>query len=185
MTVSKYSNKSVNFPKKSIVLGAYLLLVTHSYSSLALSYYLEALPVYAPENPDSLDTSTFLCSLSNDSASNREGLTRYVSIWNTVYQKTAHSTIRYMVRQSHNSSRIDAEKYTSKREICQNKRWKRWNIYFMGMGSTMRFGLCPGDVAKRLESKGISSLSSTNSCLWVKINKLRIFLKRQLISVRN
>ena len=54
----------------------YVLLVTHSYSSLALSYYLEALPVYAPDYPDSLDTSTFLCYLSNDSATNRENSTK-------------------------------------------------------------------------------------------------------------
>lgn len=53
-----------------------VFLVTHSNSSLALSYYLEALPVYAPDYPDSLDTSTSLCSLSNDSDSNRESSTK-------------------------------------------------------------------------------------------------------------
>ena len=84
--------------------STYVFLCTHSYSSLALSYYLEALPVYAPDYPDSLDTSTCFCYLSKDSATNRENSTKYRSVWNTVYQRTAHSAIRYMVQQNHNSS---------------------------------------------------------------------------------
>jgi hypothetical protein len=99
MIASEFLSKLAFSRKKCNVLRTFLYKFL-SNTSLALTYYLEALPVFPPDNPDSLDTSTSSFDVSYDSVSNRSIGARWFLVTITVYPQTAHTTIKYMVKQS-------------------------------------------------------------------------------------
>jgi hypothetical protein len=100
---SEFLNKLVYSRKKCNVLRTCQYQVFPN-PSLALMYYLEAIPIFPPDNPDSLDTSMSSFHVSYNSVSDRSIGARWFLVTITLYPQTAHTTIKYMVKQINISS---------------------------------------------------------------------------------